>query len=88
MNEEDRVVSWTRKLNSKPIYEHGRLEVYPANHAGVGSVFYSPESDSGSLNNGDVVQFHAVVPGSHGDAMLPLLPLKGFMRVVSRPDGL
>ncbi|KPM46112.1 hypothetical protein AK830_g409 [Neonectria ditissima] len=61
VNDGDRVVSWTRKIRGKDLFEHGRLEVYATDDGGVGTLFYSSELDPQSFKDGQIVKANAVL---------------------------
>ncbi|KAJ5587160.1 uncharacterized protein N7459_002925 [Penicillium hispanicum] len=61
IDDTDRVVSWTREIQGKKLFEHGRLEVYPTEDGGTGTLFYSSESDPRSFKDGQIVQAKAAL---------------------------
>jgi hypothetical protein len=63
MNDDDRVVSWTREIPDKKLFEHGRLEIDGDGNGGAAALFYSAESDPQSLEDGEIIRSN-VVPSS------------------------
>lgn len=64
VNDDDRVVSWTRKIQGKQLFEHGRLEVFATNDGGVSTLFYSLESDPQRFKDGQIVKANVVLSGA------------------------